>query len=73
VCGDLVDAEVDCGFHETSAVGLRKQLTPLIRTTQPCTRRIAHEGIMGQARLMFEIEYGDMRRVCIANSGRLHP
>jgi bifunctional non-homologous end joining protein LigD len=43
---DLVYAgKVDHGFDKASAADLRKRLTPLIRKTQPYTKRIAHKGI----------------------------
>lgn len=37
--------------------GLREHLTPLIRKTQPYTKRIAHKGIWVEPELMAEIEY----------------
>ena len=43
---DLIYAgKVDHGFDKTSSAELRKRLTPLIRKTQPYTKRIAHKGI----------------------------
>jgi bifunctional non-homologous end joining protein LigD len=36
---------------------LRKQLKPLIRKTQPYTKRIAHKGIWVEPELLVEIEY----------------
>ena len=36
---------------------LRKRLTPLIRKTQPYTKRIAHKGIWVEPELNAEIEY----------------
>ena len=36
---------------------LRKRLTPLIRKTQPYTKRIAHKGIWVEPELLAEIEY----------------
>jgi bifunctional non-homologous end joining protein LigD len=43
---DLIYAgQVDHGFDNKSAADLRKRLTPLIRKTQPYTKRIAHRGI----------------------------
>ena len=48
---DLVYAgKVDHGFDKVSAADLRKRLTPLIRKTQPYTKRIAHKGGAGAAR-----------------------
>jgi bifunctional non-homologous end joining protein LigD len=44
--GDLIYAgKVDHGFDKNSAKELRARLTPLIRKTQPYTKRIAHRGI----------------------------
>ena len=55
---DLVYAgKVDHGFDKTSAADLRKRLTPLIRKTQPYTKRIAHKGIWVEPELLAEIEY----------------
>ncbi|MCK1639599.1 DNA ligase [Bradyrhizobium sp. 157] len=49
--------KVDHGFDKTSAAELRKRLTPLIRKTQPYTRRIPHKGIWVEPELNAEIEY----------------
>jgi bifunctional non-homologous end joining protein LigD len=55
---DLIYAgKVDHGFDEASAADLRKRLTPLIRKTQPYTKRIAHNGIWVEPELLAEIEY----------------
>jgi bifunctional non-homologous end joining protein LigD len=55
---DLIYAgKVDHGFDKTSAAELRKRLTPLIRKTQPYTKRIAHKGIWVEPELLAEIEY----------------
>nr|WP_249810489.1 non-homologous end-joining DNA ligase [Bradyrhizobium sp. 157] len=55
---DLVYAgKVDHGFDKVSAADLRKRLTPLIRKTQPYTKRIAHKGIWMEPELLAEIEY----------------
>src|SRR5206468_1001852 len=55
---DLVYAgKVDHGFDKGSAADLRKRLTPLIRKTQPYTKRIAHKGIWVEPELLAEIEY----------------
>lgn len=55
---DLVYAgKVDHGFDKASAAELRKRLTPLIRKTQPYTKRIAHRGIWVEPELLAEIEY----------------
>jgi bifunctional non-homologous end joining protein LigD len=49
--------KVDHGFDKASAADLRKRLTPLIRKTQPYTKRIAHKGIWVEPELLAEIEY----------------
>src|SRR5207237_7135620 len=55
---DLVYAgKVDHGFDKVSAAVLRQRLTPLIRKTQPYTKRIAHRGIWVEPELLAEIEY----------------
>jgi bifunctional non-homologous end joining protein LigD len=55
---DLVYAgKVDHGFDKQSVADLRRRLTPLIRKTQPYSKRIAHKGIWVEPRLMAEIEY----------------
>lgn len=55
---DLIYAgKVDHGFDKTSAAHLQKRLKPLIRKTQPYTKRIAHKGIWVEPRLLAEIEY----------------
>jgi bifunctional non-homologous end joining protein LigD len=55
---DLVYAgKVDHGFDKAQAAELRKRLTPLIRKTQPYTKRIAHKGIWVEPELSAEIEY----------------
>jgi bifunctional non-homologous end joining protein LigD len=54
---DLIYAgKVDHGFDKTSAADLRKRLTPLIRKTQPYTKKIAHKGIWVEPELLAEIE-----------------
>ena len=55
---DLIYAgKVDHGFDKTSTTDLRKRLTPLIRKTQPYTKRIAHKGIWVDPELLPEIEF----------------
>jgi ATP-dependent DNA ligase len=55
---DLIYAgKVDHGFDKTSAADLQKRLKPLIRRTQPYTKRIAHKGIWVEPKLLAEIEY----------------
>jgi len=55
--GLLYAGKVDHGFDKASAADLRKRLTPLIRETQPYSKRIAHKGIWVEPELMAEIEY----------------
>ena len=55
---DLIYAgKVDHGFDPASAEELQAKLKPLIRKTQPYTKRIAHRGIWVEPRLLAEIEY----------------
>ena len=55
---DLIYAgKVDLGFDPESAKMLRAKLTPLIRKTQPYTKRTAHRGIWVEPELLAEIEY----------------
>jgi len=55
---DLIYAgKVDHGFDKASAADLRERLRPLIRKTQPYTKRIAHKGIWVEPELLAEIEY----------------
>jgi bifunctional non-homologous end joining protein LigD len=55
---DLVYAgKVDHGFDNESAKLLRARLTPLIRKTQPYSKRIAHRRIWVEPELLAEIEY----------------
>ncbi|MCA1396406.1 MULTISPECIES: non-homologous end-joining DNA ligase [Bradyrhizobium] len=49
--------KVDHGFDKASAADLRKRLTPLIRKTQPYTKRIAHKAIWVEPKVLAEIEY----------------
>jgi bifunctional non-homologous end joining protein LigD len=59
---DLIYAgKVDHGLDKTSAADLRKRLTPLIRKTQPYTKRITHKGIWVEPELLAEIP-GQVRR-----------
>jgi bifunctional non-homologous end joining protein LigD len=56
--GDLVYAgKVDHGFDKESARDLRARLKPLIRKTQPYSKRIAHRGVWVEPILLAEIEY----------------
>jgi bifunctional non-homologous end joining protein LigD len=55
---DLIYAgKVDHGFDKASAADLLARLKPLIRKTQPYTKRIAHKGFWVESTLMAEIEY----------------
>ncbi len=55
---DLVYAgKVDHGFDTASAKDLQARLKPLIRKTQPYTKKIAHRGIWVAPSLLAEIEY----------------
>ncbi|NOJ48225.1 non-homologous end-joining DNA ligase [Bradyrhizobium archetypum] len=55
---DLIYAgKCDHGFDKKSSTELRKRLTPLIRKTQPYSKRIAHKGIWVEPELLAEIEY----------------
>ena len=49
--------KVDHGFDKTSAAELRRRLTPLIRKTQPYSKRIARKAIWVEPELMVETEY----------------
>jgi bifunctional non-homologous end joining protein LigD len=49
--------KVNHGFDTESAKALRARLTPLIRKTQPYSKRIAHRGIWVEPELLAEIEY----------------
>ena len=55
---DLIYAgKVDHGFDAASAKELQARLKPLIRETQPYTKRIAHRGTWVEPKLLAEIEY----------------
>ncbi len=55
---DLVYAgKVDHGFDKASTAELRRRLEPLVRKTQPYSKRIAHKGIWVEPKLSAEIEY----------------
>jgi bifunctional non-homologous end joining protein LigD len=56
--GDLIYAgKVDHGFDKDSTKELQAKLKPLIRKTQPYSKRIAHRGIWVEPSLLAEIEY----------------
>jgi bifunctional non-homologous end joining protein LigD len=55
---DLIYAgKVNHGFDKDSAKELQTKLKPLIRKTQPYSKRIAHRGIWVEPSLLAEIEY----------------
>jgi len=55
---DLIYAgKVDHGFDKDSAKEVQAKLKPLIRKTQPYSKRIAHRGIWVEPSLLAEIEY----------------
>jgi bifunctional non-homologous end joining protein LigD len=55
---DLIYAgKVDHGFDTVSAEDLQARLKPLIRKTQPYSKKIAHRGIWVEPSLLAEIEY----------------
>jgi bifunctional non-homologous end joining protein LigD len=49
--------KVDHGFDKDSTTELQARLKPLIRKTQPYSKRIAHRGIWVEPELLAEIEY----------------
>jgi bifunctional non-homologous end joining protein LigD len=49
--------KVDHGFDKDIAKDLQMRLKPLIRKTQPYSKRIAHRGIWVEPSLLAEIEY----------------
>jgi bifunctional non-homologous end joining protein LigD len=49
--------KVDHGFDDVSKKDLQARLQPLIRKTQPYSKRIAHRGIWVEPSLLAEIEY----------------
>ena len=49
--------KVDHRFDKASAADLQKRLKPLIRKTQPYSKRIANKGIWVEPKLLAEIEY----------------
>ena len=49
--------KVDHGFDKASAKDLQARLKPLIRKTQPYTKKIAHRGVWVEPSLLAEIEY----------------
>jgi bifunctional non-homologous end joining protein LigD len=48
---------VDHGFNSASAKDLQTRLKPLIRKTQPYSKKVAHKGIWVEPSLLAEIEY----------------
>jgi bifunctional non-homologous end joining protein LigD len=57
------------GIDDLQTADLRKRLTPLIRKSQPYTKRIAHKGIWVEPQLLAEIEY----RAKLAEGKVRHP
>lgn len=55
--GFIYAGKVDHGFDTTSETELRKRLKPLIRKTQPYTKRVVHRRIWVEPELLAEIEY----------------
>jgi hypothetical protein len=55
-------ARFDHGFDSASAKDLQARLKPLIRTTQPRAKKIAHRGIWVEPSLLAEIEYAPSPR-----------
>jgi bifunctional non-homologous end joining protein LigD len=53
----LYAGKVDHGFDGASAKDLQARLKPLIRKTQPYTKKIAHRGIWVEPSVLTEIEY----------------
>jgi bifunctional non-homologous end joining protein LigD len=53
----LYAGKVVHGFDKKSVTDLRKRLKPLIRKTQPFSKRIAHQGVWVEPKLLAEIEY----------------
>jgi bifunctional non-homologous end joining protein LigD len=53
----LYAGKVDHGFDADSATDLRDRLTPLIRKTQPFTKRVPHRAVWVEPELLAEIEY----------------
>src|SRR5436190_6406766 len=53
----LYAGKVDHGFDTASAKDLVARLNPLIRKTQPYSKKIAHRGVWVEPSLLAEIEY----------------
>src|SRR3954471_3221100 len=53
----LYAGKVDHGFSPEDTEELQRRLKPLVRRTQPYTKRIAHRGIWVEPELLAEIEY----------------
>jgi bifunctional non-homologous end joining protein LigD len=67
---DLIYAgKIDHGFDKISVKGLQARLKPLIRTSQPYAKKIAHRGIWVEPSLLAEVEY----RAKSAEGKLLHP
>jgi bifunctional non-homologous end joining protein LigD len=55
--GLIYAGKVDHGFDKVSAKDLQARLKPLVRKTQPYSKKIAHRGIWVEPSLLAEIEY----------------
>jgi bifunctional non-homologous end joining protein LigD len=55
--GTIYAGKVDHGFDTASAKDLQTRLKPLIRKTQPYSKKIAYRGIWVEPSLLAEIEY----------------
>lgn len=53
----LYAGKVDHGFSPADAKELQQRLKPLVRKTQPYTKRVAHRGIWVEPKLLAEVEY----------------
>jgi bifunctional non-homologous end joining protein LigD len=49
--------KIDHGFDKASAINLQARLRPLIRKSQPYSKKIAHRGVWVEPTLLAEVEY----------------
>lgn len=69
--------KIDHGFDKVSTKDLQARLKPLIRKTQPYSKKIAHHGIWVEPSLLAEVEYraksaeGKVRHPFFKASGRI--
>jgi bifunctional non-homologous end joining protein LigD len=68
----IYGGKVDHGFDKVLTRDLQTRLRPLIRTTQPYAKKIAHRGVWVEPSLLAEIEYrANQPRVrCVTRSSR---